>query len=70
MNRAVAGRTLSTVPPDTVMLFESAGGWNITGGQGDLLSRSPHGRTYVIGLADGSVRQLTQAELPTLRWEP
>jgi len=69
-NRKVAGRTLSAVAPDTVMLFESSGAWNGTGGQAELLSRSRHGHIFVIGFADGSVRMMSQDELAALRWEP
>jgi prepilin-type processing-associated H-X9-DG protein len=70
LNRRVAGRTLSSLPPDTVVIFEVAGGWNVTGGRDELLPDSPHGRKFVIGFADGSVRQVPTDELPTLRWEP
>src|SRR5262249_49300642 len=69
-NRQLAGRTLSSVPPDVVMLFETSGGWNVTGGERELLQDSPHGRSYVVGFADGSVRQLKEDELSTLRWGP
>jgi hypothetical protein len=70
LNRRVAGRTLSSIPPDTVMIFETGNGWNASGGQDDLLPDSPHGRQFVIGFADGSVQQVPADELPTLRWEP
>jgi len=70
LNRRVAGRTLSSIPPDTVMIFETSKGWNASGGQDDLLPDSPHGREFVIGFADGSVRRVPADELPTLRWEP
>jgi hypothetical protein len=69
-NRSVVGRTLSSIPSDTVTVFEISGGWNVTGGQDALVSRSPHGRTFVIGFADGSVRQVSEDALQTLRWEP
>ena len=70
LNRRVAGRTISSIPPDTVMIFETGKGWNASGGQDDLLPDSPHGHHFVIGFADGSVRQVPADELPTLRWEP
>jgi prepilin-type processing-associated H-X9-DG protein len=70
LNGRVAGRTLSSIPPDTVMIFEIAGGWNVTGGPDDVMSRSPHGGHFVIGFADGSVRQVPADELSTLRWKP
>jgi hypothetical protein len=69
-NAGVAGKTLSSIPPDTVLIFESDGGWNFAGGSESLTPRPPHGRNYVFGFADGSVRQLGRDELPQLRWEP
>ncbi len=69
-NAKLAGKTLSSIPPDTVLIFESAGGWNSTGGSESLLPRPPHGRAYVFGFADGNVRQVDREELPQLRWEP
>ena len=70
LNAKVAGRTLSSIPPDTVMLFESSGGWNSSGGAAEVVSRPPHGKSYVFCFADGSARQVPADELPTLRWEP
>jgi prepilin-type processing-associated H-X9-DG protein len=69
-NAKLAGRTLSSIPPDTVMIFESPGGWNFTGGPDDVIANPPHGRGYYFGFADGSVRQVSGNELPQLRWEP
>lgn len=69
-NAKLAGRTLSAIPPDTVMIFETDKGWNTTGGEGDVVSSPPHGRNFVFGFADGSVRELTKEELSELRWEP
>jgi hypothetical protein len=69
-NARLAGKTLSSIPPDTVLVFESDGGWNATGGPESVVSRPPHGRSYVFGFADGSVRQVERDELPQLRWEP
>jgi len=69
-NAKLAGRTLSSIPPDTVMIFEASGGWNFTGGPDDVLPRPPHGNSYVFGFADGSARQVGRDELPQLRWEP
>jgi len=69
LNAKIAGKTLSSIPPDTVLIFESDAGWNSTGGRESLLSRPPHGRNYTFGFADGSVRQVGRDELPQLRWE-
>ncbi len=70
LNRAVAGRTMWSIPPDLVMVFETAGGWNVTGGEGNLVPRSPHGNVSVIGFANGTVREVSEEDLITLRWEP
>jgi len=69
-NAKLAGKTLSAIPPDTVMIFESSGGWNFTGGAENVIQRPPHGRTLVFGFADGSVREVNKEELKELRWEP
>ena len=52
------------------MIFESSGGWNFTGGAENVIQRPPHGRTFVFGFADGSVREINKEELKELRWEP
>ena len=70
LNRAVAGRTMWSIPPDLVMVFETAGGWNMSGGEGNLVPRSPHGNVFVIGFANGTARQVSEEDLLTLRWEP
>ena len=69
-NAKLAGKTLSAIPPDTVMIFESSSGWNFTGGADDVIQRPPHGRNFVFGFADGSVREINKEELKELRWEP
>ena len=70
LNRAVAGRTMWSIPPDLVMIFETAGGWNVSGGEGNLVPRPPHGDFFVIGFANGTARQVREEDLLTLRWEP
>jgi hypothetical protein len=69
-NAKLAGKTLSSIPPDTVLIFESGGGWNFTGGPEAIVARPPHGKSYVFGFADGNVRDVSRDELPQLRWEP
>jgi hypothetical protein len=69
-NAKLAGKTLSSIPPDTVLIFESDGGWNSTGGPESLVSRPPHGKSYVFCFADGSVDRVDGDKLPQLRWEP
>ena len=69
-NAKLAGRTISASPPDTVMIFETDKGWNTTGGAGEVIAQPSHGRNFVFGFADGSVREVTAEELAELRWEP
>lgn len=59
-----------TSPGNTVMIFETDGGWNLSGGPESLLKNSRHGRNLVVGFADGHVEMVTPARLPQLQWEP
>ena len=72
LNKKVAGKKVADVDPRTVLLFEVEGGsgWNESGGPELMMSRSRHGRTVVVGLADGSVQQLQAQQVSTLRWNP
>ena len=69
-NQRVAGRPLSSIPPDTVMVFEAEGGWNFTGGPDDLLAEPAHETSLIVGFADGTARQVPWEDLAMLRWEP
>jgi hypothetical protein len=69
-NRSIAGRTTSSVPPETVLLIESARGWNATVSQDEPVAPSVHGGSYVVAFANGRVREVKEGELSTLRWEP
>jgi prepilin-type processing-associated H-X9-DG protein len=69
-NSRLDGREISKVNPNTVMLFETAGGWNQSGGRELMLTRSRHGNLYVVAFADGHVQTMPAARLGTLRWEP
>jgi hypothetical protein len=67
-NAKLAGLTLDKINPSTVMLFECKGGWNVSGGASEMSDH--HFRLYVVGLADGSAQQVSEARLTTLRWDP
>jgi hypothetical protein len=69
-NRNVAGRKMTSVPPDTVLLIESSRGWNATAGPDDPVPPPPHDKMYSVAFADGTTREVDAAELATLRWEP
>lgn len=69
-NAKLDGMDESKVNPRTVMLFESNAGWNANGGP-DLMIKSPrHAQVFVVTYVDGSVHQLHQSQLGTLRWDP
>jgi hypothetical protein len=70
LNAAVAGLKEADVPSDTVVLFESDAGWNASGGVELMITQPRHGDRWVVGYADGSVHQLTAAQLSTLKWNP
>jgi prepilin-type processing-associated H-X9-DG protein len=57
-------------PQTTVTVFETAGGWNATGGADVLPRPSRHGNKFVVAFADGHVEVLTESRLKDLRWDP
>jgi len=69
-NQRVSGLDEGKINPQTVLFFEADGGWNQTGGAELMLARPRSGGAYVIGLADGSVQQVSPARIGSLRWEP
>jgi hypothetical protein len=71
-NSALDGMDDSKVDPQTVMIFESDGGWNASGGADSMVTPARHqnGRIYVVAYADGSVQEVPQSELGSLRWNP
>ena len=69
-NAKLDGMDASKVNPQTVMIFESDGGWNANGGFELMIGKPRHARIFVVALADGSVRQVRETQLNTLRWNP
>ena len=69
-NAQLAGAEDGKVNPNTVMIFEAAGGWNASGGRELLLTKPRHRRSVVVGFADGHVEQLPESQLSQLRWDP
>ena len=67
-NRKLSGVSATQANPQTVLVFECQGGWNVSGGPPDIQTR--HQRTYTVGFVDGSVMQVSGARLGTLRWDP
>jgi prepilin-type processing-associated H-X9-DG protein len=57
-------------PATTVLLFETDGGWNLSGGP-ELLPRKPHhNKNVIVGFADGHVEMVTPARMQSLQWTP
>ena len=56
-------------PSRTVLLFETDGGWNLSGGK-ELLPAKPRHGTYVIGFVDGHAEAVRPESLNKLRWAP
>jgi type II secretory pathway pseudopilin PulG len=69
-NAALSGLRDVDIAPDTVMFFECDSGWNASGGKELMLAQPRHYKTYVVGLADGSVQQIQEALVSQLRWNP
>jgi len=69
-NSKLSGMDEKQINFNTVLFFETDGGWNVSGGPELMLQKPRHGQTFVVAFADGSVQQLTQSGLPALRWNP
>lgn len=69
-NAQVAGTEMARVDPNTVVIFESEGGWNVAGGPELLLDKSRHRHVVVVGFADGHVESVSESRLAKLRWNP
>jgi hypothetical protein len=55
-------------PPDTVLLFETKGGWNLAGGMEFLTAENHRGLCFVL-LNDGSVKHIYKTEqFASLKW--
>jgi hypothetical protein len=69
-NAKLDGLDENKVAPNTVMIFEAESGWNANGGADLMISQPRHARFFVVAYVDGSVQQLTESQLGTLRWNP
>jgi len=71
-NARLDGLDASKVNPNTVLIFETGGGWNVSGGPELMLNHARHGRgrIFVVAFADGHVEAVTDSRLNTLRWDP
>jgi prepilin-type processing-associated H-X9-DG protein len=57
-------------PGETVLIFETDGGWNLSGGPELLLNTPRHSQSITVGFADGHVEQVKPARVEQLRWDP
>jgi prepilin-type processing-associated H-X9-DG protein len=74
-NAQVAGLEINKVNPQTVLFFESSGGWNLSGGPEMLVTPPRHGTgpqhgSINVTFADGHVEQVRLSRIAQLRWEP
>ena len=72
-NKALSGKNLNEVNPQTVMVFETDLGWNGSGGLKEALEFLEffNGHAIAVGTADGAVRQVSSPDqLRRMRWEP
>jgi len=69
-NAKLGGMETGKAAPDTVMIFESDGGWNANGGPEQMIGKPRHAGRFVVAFADGSVQQLRASQLSALRWDP
>ena len=54
-NRFLAGRSAANVSPDTVLIFEADGAWNLNGAQEKLATRYRQHGCVLVMMADGRV---------------
>jgi prepilin-type processing-associated H-X9-DG protein len=59
-----------SAPAQTVMIFETDGGWNVSGGKELLPAKPRHNNVYIIGFADGHCEAVRPERLGRLRWDP
>lgn len=69
-NAKLSGLEEGQVDPGTVMIFESDAGWNASGGKELMITKARHNNRFNVCLADGSVQQMTEAQVRQLRWDP
>jgi prepilin-type processing-associated H-X9-DG protein len=69
-NARIGGMDAGKINSNTVMIFETEGGWNMSGGPELMLKQPRHRKVFVVAFADGHVEQLTGSRLDELRWDP
>jgi prepilin-type processing-associated H-X9-DG protein len=71
-NANLVGRESKDIraPAQTVMIFETDGGWDVAGGRERLPAKPRHSGAYAVGFADGHVEMVRADRLGRLGWEP
>lgn len=69
-NAKLDGMSLIKAKPNTVLFFETDGGWNASGGPELMLKQPRHRNVLVVAFVDGHVEQVPPAGLAALRWTP
>ena len=71
-NARLVGRELKDVqaPAQTVLIFETDGGWDLVGGRELLPTTARHSGAHAVGFVDGHAELVLPARLQQLRWEP
>lgn len=67
MNANIPADT-NDLPGDLVLFFESAPGWNQTGGPDDVVTDRHDKPGANIAFADGTVEFIEAEDIPNLRW--
>jgi prepilin-type processing-associated H-X9-DG protein len=72
LNAQLVGRYTKAVkkPAQTVLIFETDGGWNMVGGRELFPAKPRHSGAYAVGFADGHGEMVRATRLEELRWEP
>jgi len=72
LNSRLIGVSLQDIqqPALTVLVFETDGGWNLSGGRELLPAKGRHNGAYAFGFADGHVEIVRPERMQNLRWEP
>jgi prepilin-type processing-associated H-X9-DG protein len=71
-NAKLAGLDMKQVssPAQTVLLFESEGGWNVSGGEELTVGPGRHGGKVGVVFVDGHVEMVGASRLGTMKWDP
>jgi len=71
-NAKLDGLNLENIenPAHTVLIFETDGGWNLSGGSELLPGKAHHATAVVIGFVDGHVEMVSTSRLSQLQWSP